>query len=188
MQRAFDAGYRFGRPNYVPKLMKNSLEKILLTQILGEKKSSFQLYLKIASNLTLRHLCFLKKQSQFTLVRFEHWYWFYLNNFRLEVINPRNIQARLKDCLKINVELFPASFNFHVTKNGMPKLTPGYATVIIFLISSMNSLMEDISWESILLRDFWSIKKQWRLQCYGKKRFTGKPCQYKFFYSIKQHS
>ena len=161
------------------------------------------MYLKIVSNLTLRHLCFLKKQSQFTLVRFVHWYWFYLNNFRLEVINPRNIQERLKDCLKINVKLFPGDltpvtqatrptsqlpFDFHVTKNGMPKLTPGYATVIIFLISSMNSLMEDISWESILLQDFWSIKKPWLLQCYGKKRFTGKQYQYKFFYSIKQHS
>ena len=29
--------YQFGHPNHVPKLMKNSLEKISLTQISGDK-------------------------------------------------------------------------------------------------------------------------------------------------------
>ena len=71
--------YWFGRPNYVPKLMKNSLEKISLTQILGEK-TSLQLYQNIIRNLTLRYLCFFKKAITTIFM-------LYFNQFLLPILN-----------------------------------------------------------------------------------------------------
>ena len=98
--------YWFGRPNYVPKLMKNSLEKASLIQILGAK-----IFIGIGSkhckkfSITIPSCFFLKKQSllfkcyvstsfyfQFwagSSARFVHYYWLSLNIFRLEDINPK---------------------------------------------------------------------------------------------------
>ena len=57
--------YQFGYPNDVSKLMKNSLEKISLIQILGDK-----IFIATVSthckefNFTIYLVFFLKKQSQ----------------------------------------------------------------------------------------------------------------------------
>ena len=71
--------YRFGRPNYVPKLKKNSLEKIPLTQISGDK-TSLQLYLNTVRNLTLRYFCFFKKAITTIFM-------LYFNQFLLPILN-----------------------------------------------------------------------------------------------------
>ena len=126
IQSAFDAGI----PVWAHRLMKNSLEKISFIPILGDKiciAIVSKMYVNIAGNLTLLGIFvlffFKKKQSQLfscyiftsfyfqfwtgSSVRFVHGYWFSLNIFRLEAINPRNIQAWLKDSLNVIVKLFP---------------------------------------------------------------------------------
>ena len=126
IQSAFDAGI----PVWAHRLMKNSLEKISFIPILGVKiciAIVSKMYVNIAGNLTLLGIfvCFFlkKKQSQLfscyiftsfyfqfwtgSSVRFVHGYWFSLNIFRLEAINPRNIQVWLKDSLNVIVKLFP---------------------------------------------------------------------------------
>ena len=111
--------YRFGRPNYVSKLMKNSWEKISLIQIVGDKvfiaivskhckKFNFMISM---FNWTVLRLCF----NQFLLpvlnwafcMRFIHCYWFWcpLIIFRLEVLNSRNIRVCL-DFLNVIIKLF----------------------------------------------------------------------------------
>ena len=136
--------YQYGRPNYVPKLMKISLEKISLIQILGDKifiaivskhckKFNFAISLLFKKAITTVSTMF---QPVFT------------SNFEMGllcVINPKNIQACLKGSLNVHVKLFPGGlapktqaprpasqlpFGFHVTKNSMSKLTPGYATAL----------------------------------------------------------
>ena len=110
-------------------------------------------------------------------VHFIHRYWFWgsLIIFRLEAINPRNIWACLKDSLNVNMKLFPGCltswprisdsqlpFKFCFTKNSMPKLSPGYATVSVLIWQStcfictkpkqkQNQVMSHSNWPCVLL-------------------------------------
>ena len=95
-----------------------------------------ELYVHIVRNLTWQYLCFFKKQSQLfpCYISTSFYFRFSLNIFSLEVINPKNIQACLKDSLNVNLKLFPGGlapvtqaprpasqllFDCHFTKNNM---------------------------------------------------------------------